>query len=483
MADIIKETFEIPPSTNIIDVLGSSGYTLETALADIVDNSISAGADSISISFDVNDLGNARVIIADNGTGMSLDDLKNAAIIANVSKNAKRDEFDLGRYSLGLKSASMSFCNKLYVISKREGNDPNSICIDFAYILRENKWSASVVEKPEYENKLKDSGTIVLWEDLKFVDADTFSRKQLNQKLFSIETHLSHTFSDYIMNKNLKIKMEKDMIEAWDPFMLHLDSVKCLDVDPISYKGSKIEIKPYILPVYSSLPAKEQLRMKGRGMSEQQGFYIYRNGRLINEGGWLNLPGMTVDNKSQYARIRVDIASHLDDDFKVNFMKNSLEIPDRLKSSFLDVAKLARKESLNSYAYKKNPTLKRKRKNKDNIPVWNVHTSDNSISLNINTDHPIIKELTKNMSLKEQKKLFSLLSKNLPVARIQSGIVKDKEYRNSEMMELIDETYNELKNSGMNDNDIKKKMISIEPFSLEKYRFLLLEYFIKGDEK
>ena len=473
-----KYTFDITPSANIMDVLGSSGYTLETAIADIMDNSISAKATEISIDFNINNCEDDAIVIKDNGTGMTLEAMQNAAVLAYTSQDEERDISDLGRYSLGLKSASRSFCNKIYLISKKEDDVVNSICIDFAEIKATGKFLAYGVDYPEYEQLINEHGTLVVCKDLKIIDKDYFDRARINERIAQVEQHVSHTYSDFILNKSLTIKIGKYEVEAWDPFMLYLDNVKTLDIDPIIYKNEKIIVTPYILPAYQSLSEDLQKKMIGKGLSEQQGFYVYRNGRIISEGGWLNLPGLTIDNKSNMARIRVDITSALDDEFNVNFMKSTLEVPDKLKKEFIRIAKLARKESLNSYNYMKKPSLKRRRKVKETIPVWNVSVTDKSISLSINEEHPIIKDITKTLSAKDVKKLFSLLAKEFPVARVQNSEVNEKEYSDDEIKSLIEETYYSLIAEGLNDEEVQKKMASMEPFCQEKYYMLLAEFLI-----
>ncbi len=480
----IKYEFDIIPSTNIMDVLGSSGYTLETAIADIIDNSIGARATEISLSFDINNNEEDAIVVEDNGTGMSLDSMKEAAILAYTSQNEERKDGDLGRYSLGLKSASRSFCNKLILISKQKNEKVNSICIDYDVINKTKRFKAFGVECPEYEHRIIDHGTLVVCKNLKFVDNESFDRSQINEKIGQVERHISHVFSDFILNDTVKFKIGKYDIDGWDPFMLSLDNVKCLDVDPILFKNEKILIKPYILPAYQSLPDDLQKRMFGKGLSEQQGFYVYRNRRLISEGGWLNLPGLTIDNKSNMARIRVDIPASLDEEFRVNYMKNALEVPDKLKKEFLKVARLARKESLNSYNYMKQPIERRRKKSKDIIPVWNVTTTDRKIQVSINEEHPIIKDLTKKLSGRETKKLFSLLAREFPVARVQNSEVSEKEYTEDEIRELLNETYFSLLESGLSDIEVKKRMANMEPFSQEKYNEILIEFIISvGGDK
>lgn len=473
----IRNAFEVSPSTNIIGVLENSGYTLETAMADIVDNSIAAGANKIHVSFKINNSENDEVLIIDNGKGMSLQKMKDAAILAYTGKDEERDLNDLGRYSLGLKSASMSCCDRLYIVSKEKDCQPNTVIIDFDEIKQTKCWRAYEAEKSKYEDLIGISGTIIVWKKLKFIEYNHFDRSILNEKIASVESHFSHIYSDYIKNKIIELKIGKSIVEAWDPFMLSFDSTKIVSSNVITYKSEKIKVAVYILPVASSISEEQQRKMTGKGLSEQQGFYIYRNNRIISEGGWLGLRGMNIDNKSQYARIRIDITSGLDADFKVNFMKNSVEIPDALKPQFLEIAKKAKKESLHSYAYMKNPSLKRTRKAKDYIPVWDVTNTDKSISLSVNENHPIIIELTKNMPDKDRRKLFALLSRNLPVDRVQNNDFNEKCYSEQEIKQLIKETYESLENEGLSKAEIQNKMSLIEPFSQEIYFPFLIDFF------
>lgn len=476
----IKGSFEVSPSTNIIGVLGSSGYSLETALADIVDNSIAAKATKIQLKFNIKNSADDTVMILDNGFGMSLDTMKKAAILAHTGKEEKRNVEDLGRYSLGLKSASMSFCDRLYIISKEKDKEANSIIMDFEEIIKNHTWNAYEASIPEYESLIGESGTIIVWKKLKIINSNQFDRRLLNEKIASVEQHFSHIFSDYLKKNIIQIYIEKNRIMPWDPFMLCLDNTKIVSSSSIIYKGEKIETTTYILPVASSLTEQEQRTLIGKGLGEQQGFYIYRNGRIISEGGWLNLAGLTIDNKSQYARIRVDIPTNLDEDFKVNFMKNSIEIPEELKSQFIKIAKIAKRESLHNYAYMKNPSFKKERKKKDVIPVWSVTNTDKGIYLTINENHPIILEITKELSIRNRKKLFSLLSKNIPVDRVQSNDFNNKGYTEQEINQLLAETYESLKSDGLSLEDIQHKMSNMEPFNQELYFSYLVDFFFNN---
>lgn len=160
----IKETFSISPGTNIMDVLGHSGYTFNFAIADLVDNCIAAHATQIKIYFDLS-TSKPYLYICDNGEGMSLQKLKDAAIIGFKDISEQRDKTDLGRFSTGLKSAAKSICNNLYVCSKESGKDANTIQLDFGHIKRDQRWEAFIISNSEYEKTIREHGTVVVCTD------------------------------------------------------------------------------------------------------------------------------------------------------------------------------------------------------------------------------------------------------------------------------------------------------------------------------
>lgn len=478
----VKEVFKIPPSTNIINVLGSTGYSLETAMADILDNSIAANAENISIRFSINHSENDAVEIIDDGTGMSLETMKQAAIIANISQYDDREDQDLGRFSMGLKSASMSFCNRLYIISKEKGKTMNAVCLDFEEISKSQNWNAYVVDLPEYKDRINESGTVIVWKKLKFTDR-SLTNTEMNRKIASLETHLSHVFSDFLLNGRVRISLNGYQIPGWDPFARGISGTKKIDCDAIQYYGKKIGVQIYILPVLSRLTDAEKSLVTGYGMIEQQGFYVYRNRRLITEGGWLNLHDLQVNSKYDYARIRIDLPNTLDEEFKVNFMKSSIVIPDLLREQFKVIARQARKESVNSAVYTKDPARRRLKRPNDLVPVWYVKHTDNAIVLSVNEEHPILNRLTKDMPEKDRKKLFSLMAKTLPVASIQNNTLLEKEYSRDEMMILIRETIEEMKQSGVEQQEIITKLSITEPFCRENYREYLMEYILEDEDE
>lgn len=461
------ETFSINPGTGMMDVIGHSGYTFNFAIADLIDNCISANAKNIKIFFDLTG-SKPFLYIKDDGVGMSLDKLKEAAVIGFKKFDDYRDENDLGRYSTGLKSATKSFCNTVTICSKEIGKKANAIKLDYRHIIYDNKWEAFILKGNNLNAEIGNYGTIVFCEDIDFLKAG-FDKNSIFEKIEELENALSHIFSKYLIAKKIKIGIQvkgSNMIniEGWNPFSVPENkATKVVYEKNFEFKSSKVRIKAYILPTFNNLSKRDQEYMQGKGLLEQSGFYIYRNGRLIQEGGWLNLDNVGLDDKSKYARIEVDISSTLDKEFQINFSKNSLIIPDPLKPIFLEVAKKARKESRSNFNYQIHPELKRKTK-KETDRIWKTSKTNEGLVLTVNLEHPLIKQLSKEIPKNTLKLLITSLSKSLPINLIQSQETTINLYSISELKEMMKITYNDLIKECEDEKMVAKRMASMEPF-------------------
>lgn len=469
-------TFSISPGTGMIDVLGHSGYTFNYAIADLIDNCISAHAKNIDLYFDLSSE-KPYLYILDDGIGMSLEDLKNAAIIGYKDIDSTRSVDDLGRYSTGLKSATRSFCDDIFISSKKEGCEANTIEIDYAHITESKKWEAFIVESPDFESRLKNHGTIVVCNKLHFIDNVSLNKTAF-EKIESLEKSISHIFGKFLLSNEISITVQvkgsiPNAIKGWNPFgLIENKSTKVVYNNIVKYKNESLKFKAYILPAFSNLSKVDQQYMFGSGLLDQEGFYIYRNKRLIKEGGWLGLDNL--DDKSKYARIEVEIPSALDKEFKINFSKNSIEIPEDLKSIFAEVAKVARKESHNNFDYLNHPGTKRTTK-KEEERIWKTSKSNGALVLSINMQHPLIQELSSKLTDNELKKLCNLISKSLPVSMIQGQNTTTISYTENELEDMMNKMYEKLMRDIGNANEVKKKMSSMEPFKNNKS--LLIDFF------
>ena len=215
--------------------------------------------------------------------------------------------------------------------------------------------------------------------------------------------------------------------------------------------------------------------MLGRGLIEQQGFYIYRNKRLIQEGGWLSLPNISADPKCVYARIEVKIGTFLDNEFDVNFSKCKINIPTELINPFTEIANYARKNSRKNYDYVKNPSIKSTIKKPTDIKVWKTYKTDDGIKLSINLEHPVIKKVFEKLKDSEIKKITNLITKTIPINMIQTQGGIEEKYNEVDIKELIKETYIDLKATNLDLSTIKKQMSKTEPFNM--YLDELIDFF------
>lgn len=467
--------FDITPGTNLIDVLSSSGYTMESAIADIIDNSITANSKNVLIIWNPTKHDTLKII--DDGNGMNEKDLKDSIILAKKNIKDRKDIDDLGKFGVGLKTASMSFADKLKIVTKQKKKAYIGIEVDFAKIKDENKWYAYTIE-PQIEDQFDffDSGTCITWNDIK-IDNDIYvgDRAILN-KLSRIEEHIAHVFGNIMINKGVKIYINSldKSIKPYDPFFIDKNPKIIHEID-IPYKNEKIHVTSYILPTSTNFEKDDKERLIGRGLAEQQGFYIYRNHRLIYEGGWLNIEGLKIDNKSNYARIKVNINNRLDSEFKLNFEKSKVQVPESLVVDFKKIAFKAKKESLNNYEYKTSGIkIKKARNPKDYSKVW-VHKKDNKEDrLFINRDHQIIKNILVENTKLEQ--LLKLIENSIPVNIIQNNSIINDKLNFQDLINLLNDAYQKLKEDGNNFNEINKKLFDIEPFDDDRYQMYILQF-------
>ncbi len=477
-------TFSISPGTGMMDVLGHSGYTFNYAMADILDNCISAHAKNINIFFDLASKG-PYLYILDDGDGMSFDDLKHAAVIGYKDINEKRDGDDLGRYSTGLKSATKSFCDDIVISSKCSNGKCNSIEIDYAHIRESKKWEGFVLKGFGLEKEIGSHGTLVCCKRLHFVN-DLSSNAQVDAKLDGLEKSIGHIFGKFLLSGELRVSIQvkgsiQREIEGWNPFgLIENKSTKVVYNDSRKYKGHDVSFKAYVLPTFNNLSKIDQKYMSGNGLIDQEGFYIYRNKRLIKEGGWLGLDKLGLDDKCKYARIEVNIPSALDEYFKINFSKNSLDIPEELKSVFYDVAIKARKESKTNFNYQKHPEIKRTTK-KEEERIWRASKSGGGLVLSVNMQHPLIRELSTKLTESELKKLCNVLTKSLPISMIQEQGTTTIAYTECELEELMEEMYQKLISNNIDIKEVKKRMANMEPF--KENINLLIQFFDAKEEE
>ena len=482
MEDKIINSFIANPSTNMVDVISNSGYTLEAAIADIIDNSITAKAKHIDVDFTFDGL-NSRISIKDDGMGMDETKIKEAITYAYKNIDDLRDISDIGRYSIGLNSASSSFCNCLFLTSKIDGGAQNSIKMDFDHIRQSKQWEIFVCENRKEDIITTNSGTIVVWERLQ-IEKDPAQNENLllNEEgiysyLRKVELHLSKVFFRYIKYHGVIIKINGNIVEGWDPFFSEHKNTQETFKDEYIINGSPVRIECYVLPVAEHLTPQEKEYEFGFGknLEELQGFYVYREDRLISIGGWLNIEGLNISSKANYARIGLFVNNTLDKYLSVNFLKNSIILPIDLAIKLKPIAKKVRSESTNNYDYKKKP--RPYKKNRDLIErPWITTKTSNGIKAQINENHPLIKTICKSLTVKQKKMLFDLLSKTLPIADFETYHGVDDYYSDEEMREMLEFKYDELIKTNKTKEEIFDMFKKTVPYCDKRYSTILYDF-------
>ena len=393
------DTKEINPDVPIlIESIRSIGYSFESALADIIDNSISKKANIINIRFSA--LAPQYVAIIDNGVGMDEEELFDAMKYGSKDSKQKRDETDLGRYGLGLKTASLSQCRRLTVISKKE-NHINAVEWDLDQIQKTNKWTLNVysdeekTKLPFYSDlAINESGTIVIWSNFDRLTSSSQSNinSTFDEKIDHAKLHIGLVFHRYlngeVKNHQTTIKFNGIEIQPIDPFFSSNPATQPLEEKTIRYGGSKIKVKAFILPYVSKLNSKEKLDLdKQDTLKLNQGFYIYRNKRLIVWGSWFRMIKQSELNK--LARVRIDIPNSLDDLWELDIKKSTATIPYSIKQELISVVKNAIGRSEKVYKY-------RGRKVNENSSIdyiWNVIEDRGKTVYRINKDNSLCKQI------------------------------------------------------------------------------------------
>ena len=291
----IKTASAIPGAAAMIETFRAIGYSLETAVADIVDNSISASAKNVWINR-IWKGGDSIITIRDDGHGMSGDEIIQAMRPGAQNPLIERSATDLGRFGLGLKTASFSQCRTLTVMSKIQGQSPEFWTWSLDHVAQCDRWELIHWLPEGFEHELDDlaSGTIVIWTNPdRIIPATTKAENDNAKRKFSeafdrVKKHLSMTFHRFLEAKSVAIHWGGHEIDPWNPFCPKESKVQIMPSEQI---GEQVTVKGYILPHKNNFSSETAYRQAEGifGFSAHQGFYVYRGDRLLLAGDWLGL--------------------------------------------------------------------------------------------------------------------------------------------------------------------------------------------------
>jgi hypothetical protein len=418
----------LPPSASCLSAsMRDLGYSLETAVADIIDNSISADATNIQILCDLA-RGDPTLVIIDDGHGMDPGELLLAMRHGAANPNDPRSARDLGRFGLGLKTASFSQCRRLTVASSQ--HDVRCAAEwDLDVIDREDDWIISVLDDQDisqlpYIERLEANGTIVIWRGLDrlFEDEGSLRRDEIvNEKLDVVEKHLALVFHRFLAGevkgrKKIAISVNGHPVEPFDPFCRKSGS-QALPEEVVRVDNQSVHMQPFILPHHSRLSAKEYDYYQGRSdFISNQGAYIYRNGRLMAWGDWFRL--IPKGEATKLARVQIDFPNSLDEAWTIDIKKSRARPPLAVRERLRQIIPQITGRSTRVHRG-------RGQKLFDEIeaPLWERFADQGRIRYVLNNRHPLVEALAASLDDQGRKSLQLILeaaAAALPVEMIYS---------------------------------------------------------------
>jgi hypothetical protein len=431
------DRINLPPHAGpFVDSLRSIGYSLDAAAADVIDNAISAGASQIDVYADWGN-GSPRLAIKDDGQGMSPGELEDAMRLGGVGSKATRSKTDLGRFGLGLKTASFSQCKSLSVISR---DHPRAkwfgLRWNLSLIEKENIWAVEVLPEDQCEQMLEgidypfETGTAVVWDNLDrvmdstSVNAQTFFEK----RIVEVKEHLGLTFHRFVSGddvKRVKISVNDHAVSAMDPFGVRpppeAPASTLLSDEHLRVSNHRIRVRSYLLPHPSKLSHSHLNSISRNGdYHSGQGLYVYRAGRLILHGGWQRLIRASEANK--LARVQVDFDNDSDDLWSLDVKKSRVELPATLRDQLKRVIRNVCQKSNSTFTKRaKMPSL-------DLQPIWEriYDRERNRIRYRIDRNHSLVKGLLREAGIASaETALLSLIEESLPVELIKNDLSSD----------------------------------------------------------
>jgi len=446
--------FEIsPPSAAaMLESLRAYGYSLNSAIADLIDNSITAKAKKIWISLRWAGE-DSWISIRDDGIGMSEEQLSKAMVAGSQSPLHRREKHDLGRFGLGLKTASLSLARSLTVASKAEKHSLAIRRWDLDYIAEQqtNEWRLLKNSRKNSREKLagienQETGTVVLLENLDKLCAGTVSNSPANRDEFyhqidSLRDHLGMIFHRFLATSSrLKIyingETEAHLVKPWDPFFLKHKATEPKPVTRIPFGETVTTVQGFILPHKDMLSQEEYEEAGGPlGWNAHQGLYVYRGDRILVSGSWLGLrEGVSKWRSEEHyklARIRVDITNEMDSDWKIDVKKSLATPPQNLALVLVRYASQIRAEAREIFAHR-GKYGKRTRTEKVG-KVWLAKQVRGQNTYRLDRGHPVIRSFLERLGGRrnEVEAIFKLIEETVPVEQIWLDSAESPEMRSS----------------------------------------------------
>jgi hypothetical protein len=469
-----------PEPAALVESLRAFGYSLRTAIADLIDNSIAAKANNIWVHFEWNG-SESWITVKDDGEGMTDEQLSSAMRPGSQSPLEERSPQDLGRFGLGLKTASFSQCRKLTVLSKKMNDPLVSRCWDLDYINQTGEWRLIKAIQPDplpiINEIIADQGTIVFWEVLDRVVGnvkadDDKAYKRFLESIEKVKEHLAMVFHRFLEGPNsIKIWVNKRAVTPWDPF-LRKEGTRELPVEKHFCKGNELTVTPYVLPHHSRISSEVHKQASGpNGWNAQQGFYIYRNKRLLVGGDWLGL-GFQKEEHYKLARIQIDIPNSMDDEWQIDVKKSRAKAPGYLRQDLKRIANITREQAVEVYRHRGKVVARQN--SQSFVFLWEQKRRHGKFFYSINREHPLVQQAYRSATKSDIDALLSLLEEAIPMAHILITNANEPDmfgrpYEGAPpdaLLSVLKGSFAALLNSGISPEESKKRLVGMDPFNL-----------------
>ena len=483
-----------PRAMAMLEALRGLGYSTAAALADIIDNSISAGAQEVRVDFAWHGP-TSRITVLDYGRGMDDAELESAMRLGDKNPLDARAAHDLGRFGMGLKTASFSQCRRLTVATVKKGA---ASCLrwDLDELAADPEGGWLLFEGPAPGSKPfigglkgKQAGTMVLWETMDRVVTTGYTSDDFHDLIDNVESHLAMVFHRLLQGPRarLKLLLNGRAVAPWDPFMTG-HSAKPWTSPTTNHQTDygTVAVQCHVLPHRDKLTIAEFDANAGpAGWTAQQGFYVYRNERLLVAGGWLGLGNSRAWNREEahrLARIRLDIPNTADVDWKIDVRKSTARPPVSLRPWLTLLAENTRERARRVFAYRGTPAPAQ-----GNTPIeqaWRVDRVKAGMRYRIEEHHPSVAAVLASAGALQPliKSMLRVIEETVPVQRIWLDTAENKETPrtgfegepNQAVIEVARVLFDDLiERKGLSVEEARKSMLRTEPF--QKYPALVAQ--------
>ena len=464
-----------PDAAVLIESMRDVGYTLDTALADIVDNSVAAGAASVRILADTAST-NPAIGIVDDGSGMTAEELLEAMRLGNRSPRDERVMGDLGRFGLGLKTASLSQCRRVTVVSRKDGIT-SAARWDLDTVRSTNEWLVEIPEDTStlpWADHLGERGTLVLWEELDRLllgEPHLAGERRLVRRLDEAATELELVFHRFLSGerglRRLTMSLNGRPLEAFDPFHSKHAATMPGPIEVIRIGQHRVTVQAFTLPHHQKVTPAEWERYGGReGYLRSQGFYVYRGRRLIIHGTWFGLARQM--ELTKLARVRIDIPTGLDSEWKIDIKKASAQLPPQVRDRLRRLIETIGATSKRVYTARGRTLVS------DNpLPVWQRVQNKDEIRYSINLEHPVITSYCDRLPEDLRRgfvRVVEMLGASLPIDALFADTSGDPAHvipapiSADALDHAVMVTVEHLRRLGLPERDISGILQSTEPF-------------------